>query len=699
MNNKETVFVAKLRAVLMGVGILACLAPVMYGSPAAAQEEGRAVTAESRFAAEEMRLIGRQVAASAWQSSQGQESTFKDLGRRVAHFDEQKSLVVAQQLASELSVVDVAWQPIKRAAQTLLEAGPEIVFAHDVVKKYGNQMDSMQQEFSAVADIVREQKYGSVTNSMAQKSLWLNERINRNINLVLAGGGSGEGVAQELRADTAELLGNIEALTRGDAKREIRQVTDPAAVAAMSSAFSKFSTVATALDRIVDSAPELRAAAAARDTILASADSLDESLDDLVAAVDGFGIGRADTGSASIAYFLAPALLAFGLVVFQFLSQRRRAHSLAQGAAEINSALQQIAAGELNVKVAENGGALAGIAGQINAATAQQRELVDNIRGPFDLSSEEINKIGISARSLVEKGKELTRSVDESIAAATEMVRTSEDIKTSTAEASRTSDRNCQEVAQGYELTKDMSKASADVRESVQETSKSAKRQGELIQSVTAAAEYIQALNTKISVVAINTRIEAEKAGEYGRPFLGIAEAIADLLREAGEEGRKIISEVRMLQNMSAENLASMENTVGTVVTILEYIDRLDGSLEEINSGSAAISSIIRSVDDAAGKSAVSALHMKSSMSQIRERNQEIGKFSESTKVGVARLQRSMRDAAESLGQFRSGGHAPAVAVATRPEELESIGVAPRVYLEEDMSALESADRAARASV
>jgi methyl-accepting chemotaxis protein len=110
---------------------------------------------------------------------------------------------------------------------------------------------------------------------------------------------------------------------------------------------------------------------------------------------------------------------------------------------------------------------------------------------------------------------------------------------------------------------------------------------------VTAAAEYIQALNTKISVVAINTRIEAEKAGEHGRPFLGIAEAIGDLLREAEEEGRKIISEVRLLQNLSADNLASMENTVGTVVTILEYIDRLDTSLEEINAGSSAITSII----------------------------------------------------------------------------------------------------------
>jgi methyl-accepting chemotaxis protein len=128
------------------------------------------------------------------------------------------------------------------------------------------------------------------------------------------------------------------------------------------------------------------------------------------------------------------------------------------------------------------------------------------------------------------------------------------------------------------------------------------------------------------------------------------------------------------------------------VVTILEYIDRLDGSLEEINSGSAAISSIIRSVDDAAGKSAVSALHMNSSMTQIRERNVEIGKVSESTRVGVSRLQKAMHDASESLGQFRadSGQRTPDTQ-ALKVDELEPIGVAATVYREEDMSALESA--------
>lgn len=697
MNNIEIRLATKLRKALVSIGTLACLVPALMGTQALA--DAAPVTMESRFAAEEMRLIGRQVAASAWQSSQGRESTFRDLARRVAYFDEQKSLVNSEQLADQLSVVDVAWQPIKRAAQTLIDAGPEIVFTHDVVKKYGSQMDTMQEEFAEVADIVREQKYGSVTNSTAQKNLWLNERINRNINSVFAGSGSSEKLSMELKADSAELLANLEALTRGDASREIRKITDPRAVEAMSSAFRKFSTVSTALDRIVRDSAELHEAAAARDTILSMTDSFDESLDALVASVNGLAVEGSAPQPVPVAYFLVPVLVAFGLLLLQFLGQRRRSRAIKEGVAEINSALKQIAAGDLTVSVSEDNKALAEIARQINAATGQQNQLIENIRGPFDLSVEEIKKIGVSARSLVEKGKELTNSVRESITATTEMVRTSEEIKTSTAEAARTSDRNCHQVAQGYELTKDMSKASVDVRESVQATSKSAKRQGELIQSVTAAAEYIQALNTKISVVAINTRIEAEKAGEYGRPFLGIAEAIADLLREAGEEGRKIISEVRMLQNMSAENLASMENTVGTVVTILEYIDRLDGSLEEINSGSAAISSIIRSVDEAAGQSAVSALHMNSSMRQIGERNLEIGKASESTRVGVARLQRAMQDASESLGKFRLGaGRGASETQAIQVEELEPIGVAPRVYREEDMSALESAEPT-RASV
>jgi len=672
-------------------GFLVCIASTAYGVAA----DTDTIDVQSRTAIDEMQLISGQIETSAWKSSGGNESSFKDLALGVEEFDQQKGVINSALLADQLSRVDIAWQPIKRAAQTLVDAAPDLVFAQGVAQKYNRDMDIMQREFSAVARIVRDQDYGAATDAVAQQNLWLNERINRNVNRIVAGESDSENIANEVLADSASLLGNINILNKGDAQRGITKMEDRIAVEALSSASRRFAILSGSIEKVAGSAGELREAAAARNTIQESAAALQASLKGLKSAAGNLSVSGQEGGNMLSTVLGGLVILAIVLLLVQFIIQRKRAMQMKQGVAEIKSALHEMSEGDLTVHVSEDNTAIVDIARQINLSARRQRELIQNIHGPFEQSVDEINKIGISARGLVEKGKELTQSVGESITAATEMVRTSEEIKKSTGEAARTSDRNCQEVAQGYGLTKDMSKASVDVRESVQETSKSAKRQGELIQSVTAAAEYIQALNTKISVVAINTRIEAEKAGEYGRPFLGIAEAIADLLREAGDEGRKIISEVRMLQNMSAENLSSMENTVGTVVTILEYIERLDSSLEEINSGSAAISSIIQSVDDAAGQSAVSALHMNSSMTQIRERNIEIGKFSESTRMGVGRLQRAMRDASESLGKFKAGSAAAhADDASTEPDELEPIGVAPRVYREEDMSALETSQKA-----
>lgn len=693
MNSKKMDTGVCMRSVMFG--FVACIASTAYGAVA----DTGTIDFESRNAVDEMQLISGQIETGAWKSNGGNESSFKELAVGVEQFDEQKSVFDSALLADQLSRVDIAWQPVKRAAQVLVEAAPDLVFAQGVAEKYNRDMDIMQREFSAVARIVRDQDYGAATEAVAQQNLWLNERINRNFNALVTGEPTSDKVSGEILADTTKLLGNINVLKNGDVQRGINGMEDRIAAEALGSASRRFANLSGSIEKVVGSAGQLQEAGAARNTIQASAAALQASLKGLRTAAGSLPVGGEVGGTMMSTVLGGITVLVIALLLVQFVFQRKRAAQMKRGVAEIKSALNEISRGDLTVNVSEDNAAVVDIARQINASVKRQRGLVQNIHGPFEHSVEEINKIGISARGLVEKGKELTHSVGESITAATEMVRTSEDIKKSTGEAAMTSDRNCQEVAQGYGLTKDMSKASVDVRESVQETSKSAKRQGELIQSVTAAAEYIQALNTKISVVAINTRIEAEKAGEYGRPFLGIAEAIADLLREAGDEGRKIISEVRMLQNMSAENLSSMENTVGTVVTILEYIERLDSSLEEINSGSAAISSIIRSVDEAAGQSAVSALHMNSSMTQIRERNTEIGKFSEGTRLGVGRLQRAMRDASESLGKFKAGGAAaPGNDMSAELDEVEPIGVAPRVYREEDMSALETSEQA-RASV
>jgi len=668
---------------VMTIAIVACLGGIAYTFYMMQQEAGE--DGESRMVAEELRVLSQTVSLQARETDLGQPSTFSQLQSGLFEYRDLMGELQGTGLDRELSDIQAQWLPVEQAAETLIDAGPRIVFIHGVSQELEQNIKPIQSEFAQVVDILRDESVSSDTIVAAQTTLWLTERIARNIEKILAGGDESQAAADEFRMDAANFSRIVDGLKNGNRVMGIQQLRDPDAIASVKLGTELFSVVSTSIEQIEGASGELRQAAAARKLIIESNAALVSAVAALVPAIDRMTSTRMGDRGTLMALFGAPGVLAVGLLVAMFRSQRRRVLYTEQGVEEINAALVKIAEGDLTVEVPEDNSVTREIAREINTSTMRQRELIRNIRTPFRISIEEIGKIGKAASDQVNKGKELTRSVVESTTAATEMVRTSKEIKASTAEAARTSERNSARVARGYELTQDMSKASADVRESVQETSKSAKRQGELIQSVTTAAEYIQALNTKISVVAINTRIEAEKAGEHGRPFLGIAEAIGDLLREAEEEGRKIISEVRMLQNMSADNLNSMENTVGTVVTILEYIDRLDASLEDINEGSAAITAIVTSVDDAAGQSADSARHMNNSMSEIRDRNLEITEFSEYTQGGVGSLQNSMREVAQNLSQFKIEKSD------TVDKPVRSAG-ASKIYEEAEMSALESAE-------
>jgi methyl-accepting chemotaxis protein len=682
----------KLTPLVYALGIAMCLAAIFYGYVNTRVEAGR--QNELQVVAGEMSQLSRQISEASRASAEGSEKSISVLQSRVVRFDQALQLFDSQPSSVQIDQLKKVWEPVRNAAHTIIKAGPRLIFVHGIAEDLSTNIPQIQGELASVVEVLSDQRSVSTDTLLtAQNTLWQSERIGRNVDRILAGGSNSQLAADEFRSDSEAFIRSVEALTRGDKLTGVVKVSNVQAIEAVSTAFRLFSGVATSVDRIAESAGELQEAARARDVVADSGGELAQAVVGLERAVERQSLGLLADRDTVMTLVVAPTVMFICLLVGMIGARHRRSVQSKRGIAGINEALNQIAEGDLTVEVREDLVLTGDIAAQLNLSTARQRDLIRDIRSPFLRSAEEINKIGVSTRGQVEKGQDLTKSVLASTSAATEMVRASEEIKASSEEAARTSQRNSKEVATGYELTKDMSKASVDVRESLQETSKSAKRQGELIQSVTAAAEYIQALNTKISVVAINTRIEAEKAGEYGRPFLGIADSIADLMREAEEEGRKIISEVRTLQNMSGENLVSMENTVGTVVTILEYIDKLDSALEEINAGSTAISSIIDSVDDAAAKTAVSALHMNNSMAEMRQHNTAIGKFSESTQGGVQRLQMSMRDVSRSLEQFRIDADSVTETSRKREAEVEELSrVQPGyVYAEAQMNVLENA--------
>lgn len=289
-----------------------------------------------------------------------------------------------------------------------------------------------------------------------------------------------------------------------------------------------------------------------------------------------------------------------------------------------------------------------------------QRELVRGVRQPFEALATELYRLVKQNRAQLTASSQLARQLQDSVAVQGEGRRHLETLFDSAQRAGEASDGHQQSVRRGHALIRDMSRAAGELRQSLQETSKTAKRQGELIQSVTGAAEYIQGLNTRVAVVAINTRIEAERAGEQGRPLLGIAEALGELLRDAEGEGRRISGEIRLLQNLSAENLGSLETTVSAVVTILEFVDRLDSVLEQTTQSAAQLQTLVGQVKESAGTSSRGLRQLESGNGELLERSGEIADQGEQLRQGIVTLQQALSNLGRGLSHLRVDRAEPA---------------------------------------
>ena len=409
MNNNQATNKFPVGLLLMGVALLVCLVATAYGI-FMLQEDSSTCTVNKRTVGE-LRLLSQKVVTSARRAIEGSEEPFADLAAEITEFDQQMDAMESAELADQLSFIEVTWQPVKRAAQTLVDAGPGIIYLHGVAERLERDLPPMQTALERVVTSVRNMDASAATVSVAQKSLWLSERINRSVAQIYAGRGDSEQLARSFRADSAQLLQAIEDLTRGDSYRGISKLTDPGAVEAISTAFRLFSPISAAVDRIADAATGQQQAMEARELILTSGQALDNAIYTLVPAMDQLGGGMSENRGTLTAVLAVLGLLAAAALVALYRSQYRPSQYTAQAVAGINSALQKIAEGDFTVQVPEDNAFTADIARQLNATTARQRDLIDKVRGPFQLSVDEISEIGISARAQVEKARELTRSV------------------------------------------------------------------------------------------------------------------------------------------------------------------------------------------------------------------------------------------------------------------------------------------------
>ncbi len=234
--------------IAMTLGILGCLGGVAYTFFMIQQEAGQ--EGEYRVAADEMRLLSQQVAVNARESVLGEDVTFTELGENMESFEWQLTQFQSVGFSDEVKHIAERWQTVSESAQTLVDVGSRIVFINTVSAALEQNIRPIQSDFAAVVDILRDETVSSETIVAAQKTLWLTERIARNIDRILAGGSGSQRAADEFRADAADFERIVAALNKGSRSMGVDRVTDSDAIASIANASALFKVVSTSIDQI-----------------------------------------------------------------------------------------------------------------------------------------------------------------------------------------------------------------------------------------------------------------------------------------------------------------------------------------------------------------------------------------------------------------------------------------------------------------
>jgi twitching motility protein PilJ len=171
---------------LMSTGILACLLGVGYTFYMIQEEAGEDV--ESRLVADELRVLAQRVSVKSNETVRGEPNTFTQLESYLNGYQSLMGQLQSVGVDEQLSNIQSRWLPVEQAVKTLVDAGPRIIFTHDVSQELEENIKPIQSEFAAVVDILRDEAVSADTIVAAQRTLWLTERIARNIERILAGG-------------------------------------------------------------------------------------------------------------------------------------------------------------------------------------------------------------------------------------------------------------------------------------------------------------------------------------------------------------------------------------------------------------------------------------------------------------------------------------------------------------------------------
>jgi twitching motility protein PilJ len=407
----------------------------------------------------------------------------------------------------------------------------------------------------------------------------------------------------------------------------------------------------------------------------------------------GFGPFQLDSPWFAIVLVILAAVVAVVMVWFSFSGEdARRAIERQTSQNERNQAailrlldeLGSLADGDLTVQATVTEDITGAIADSINYAIEALRELVATIEDSAIKIDDAARQTRATGGHLAQASETQSKQVGD---ASESIARMAASIEAVSGDSERSADvaRHSVDVAhKGGDAVRRTIEGMNTIRETIQDTSKRIKRLGESSQEIGNIVELINDIAEQTNILALNASIQASMAGESGRGFAVVADEVQRLAERSANATKQIEVLVNTIQSDTNEAVISMERSTTDVVGGALLAENAGAALDEIESVSNQIASLVQNISSTAREQAEAAADVTRNMGVLREVSSQTAEATGATSDSIGKLADLASQLRSSVAGFRlpesSKGHRVPAPVAAgekdKKEGVESVGAA-----------------------
>jgi twitching motility protein PilJ len=612
----------------------------------------------------QVRLVSQRVETGARQSVAGDSEAPVRLGNSRAELEGAlKELTLgtetlpspAELLGDDLNRLRTVWGEIDPAASTIVAKKDSIRFVGETARALEEAIPRLQEKASRVVELLAGAGLPARTVAQAERQSWLAERVARNVDRMLAGGSEATEAAEQVSRDIrefqrvlAELQGLPQVASNADALANLREIG------------TLFEPVGERREQIANAAPDLVQAREAADVIQRNAPAILAATSGVSERIANFGSQRALNTTTALGF---GALVVVALIALGVQSMRNTRRRLAQ-TAEANDRNQQailrlldelagLADGDLTTTATVTEDFTGAIADAINYTIDQLRLIVSSINETSRNVSQAAEDTQATALHLAEAAEHQAQEIAGASSAVNEMAITIDQVSSNAAESAAVADRSVALAKTGSQVVGNTIGGMDTIREQIQETAKRIKRLGESSQEIGDIVSLINDISDQTNILALNAAIQASMAGDAGRGFAVVADEVQRLAERSGAATKQIEALVKTIQSDTHEAVMSMEQTTAEVVRGARLAEDAGVALEEIESVSKNLASLIQNISNAARQQASSAGHISNTMNIIQEITSQTSAGTTATAQSIGKLATMTNDLRNSVAGFK----------------------------------------------